>query len=161
MTQPIIQLKGFDKFFGDFAALSQVDLDIKTGEFFSLLGPSGCGKTTLLRLCYMQLMPTSGHVRIFGTDVRGLGRDDIALMRRRVGVVHQDVKFLDHLPLTENIALPLNDSGRQAEAGGTDLEELMSWVGLTNRAEALPPELLPLELTIRRLFELEDGVITL
>ncbi|MEP5968802.1 MAG: ATP-binding cassette domain-containing protein, partial [Sulfitobacter pontiacus] len=110
-------------------------------SFHFLTGPSGAGKTTLMKLCYGALLPTAGHLRIFGTDVRGLGRDDIALMRRRVGVVHQDVKFLDHLPLTENIALPLNVSGRHAETAGTDLEELMSWVGLTNRADALPPEL--------------------
>lgn len=51
-----------------------------------------------MKLCYGALLPTAGHLRMFGQDVRGLGRDDIALMRRRVGVVHQDVKFLDHLP---------------------------------------------------------------
>ena len=121
--------------------LSDITLKLAPGSFHVLTGPSGAGKTTLMKLCYGARLPTAGHLRMFGADVRGLGRDDIALMRRRVGVVHQDVKFLDHLPLTENIALPLNVSGRQAEAGGTDLEELMSWVGLTHRADALPPEL--------------------
>ncbi|MEQ5826855.1 ATP-binding cassette domain-containing protein [Sulfitobacter sp. NFXS29] len=137
----MIELENVAYSYGGGELLSDITLKLAPGSFHFLTGPSGAGKTTLMKLCYGALLPTAGHLRIFGTDVRGLGRDDIALMRRRVGVVHQDVKFLDHLPLTENIALPLNVSGRQAEAGGTDLEELMSWVGLTNRAEALPPEL--------------------
>ena len=137
----MIELENVAYSYGGGELLSDITLKLAPGSFHFLTGPSGAGKTTLMKLCYGALLPTAGHLRIFGTDVRGLGRDDIALMRRRVGVVHQDVKFLDHLPLTENIALPLNVSGRQAEAGGTDLEELMSWVGLTNRADALPPEL--------------------
>ncbi|WP_339639146.1 ATP-binding cassette domain-containing protein [uncultured Sulfitobacter sp.] len=137
----MIELENVAYSYGGGELLSDITLKLAPGSFHFLTGPSGAGKTTLMKLCYGALLPTAGHLRIFGTDVRGLGRDDIALMRRRVGVVHQDVKFLDHLPLTENIALPLNVSGRQAEAGGTVLEELMSWVGLSNRADALPPEL--------------------
>ncbi|UWR38297.1 MULTISPECIES: cell division ATP-binding protein FtsE [Sulfitobacter] len=137
----MIELENVAYSYGGGELLSDITLKLAPGSFHFLTGPSGAGKTTLMKLCYGALLPTAGHLRMFGADVRGLGRDDIALMRRRVGVVHQDVKFLDHLPLTENIALPLNVSGRQAEAGGTDLEELMSWVGLTHRADALPPEL--------------------
>jgi cell division transport system ATP-binding protein len=87
------------------------------------------------------LLPTAGHIRVFERDVRSLERDDVAHVRRRVGVVHQDVQFLDHLPVSENVALPLTVSGRQAEAADGDLTELMAWVGLTNRADAMPPEL--------------------
>ncbi|MFG6499333.1 MULTISPECIES: cell division ATP-binding protein FtsE [unclassified Sulfitobacter] len=137
----MIELENVAYSYGGGELLSDITLKLAPGSFHFLTGPSGAGKTTLMKLCYGALLPTAGHLRMFGQDVRGLGRDDIALMRRRVGVVHQDVKFLDHLPLTENVALPLTVSGRGAEAGGTDLEELMSWVGLTNRADALPPEL--------------------
>ncbi|MFG6559566.1 cell division ATP-binding protein FtsE [Sulfitobacter sp. 1A15299] len=137
----MIELENVAYSYGGGELLSDITLKLAPGSFHFLTGPSGAGKTTLMKLCYGALLPTAGHLRMFGQDVRGLGRDDIALMRRRVGVVHQDVKFLDHLPLTENVALPLSVSGRGAEAGGTDLEELMSWVGLTNRADALPPEL--------------------
>jgi len=94
-----------------------------------------------MKLCYGALLPTAGHVRLFDRDVRTLTRDDVALLRRRVGVVHQDCQFLDHLPVSENIALPLHVSGRSAEAQGEDLGDLMHWVGLTERAAALPPEL--------------------
>jgi len=102
--------------------------------------PSGAGKTTLLKLCYGELLATAGVVRLFGHDARQYGRDDVAMMRRRIGVVHQDCQFLDHLTLAENIVLPLKVAGREAEAAG-NLDDLLQWVGLTNQAQQLPPEL--------------------
>ena len=137
----MIELENVAYSYGGGELLSDISLKLAPGSFHFLTGPSGAGKTTLMKLCYGALLPTAGHVRLFGADVRGLGRDDIALIRRRVGVVHQDVKFLDHLDVTENISLPLTVSGRQAGAVGDDLGELLTWVGLTERAEALPPEL--------------------
>ena len=137
----MIDLENVAYSYGGGELLSDISLKLAPGSFHFLTGPSGAGKTTLMKLCYGALLPTAGHVRLFGADVRGLNRDDIAGVRRRVGVVHQDVQFLDHLSVTENIGLPLTVSGRQAETGGGDLDELMSWVGLTNRADALPPEL--------------------
>ena len=137
----MIELDNVAYSYGGGELLSDITLKLAPGSFHFLTGPSGAGKTTLMKLCYGALLPTAGHLRLFGSDVRAMGRDDIAMVRRRVGVVHQDVKFLDHLPLDENVALPLNVSGRQAEARGNDLAELLSWVGLTHRAEALPPEL--------------------
>jgi len=121
--------------------LSDVSLRLAPGSFHFLTGPSGSGKTTFLKLCYGALVPTSGNVRLFGEDVRQMNRDDIAFARRRVGVVHQDCQFLDHLNLRENLALPLTVSGNEALDDGANLKELMSWVGLTSRAEAMPPEL--------------------
>ncbi|WP_085307059.1 cell division ATP-binding protein FtsE [Planktotalea arctica] len=121
--------------------LSDVSLRLAPGSFHFLTGPSGSGKTTFLKLCYGALVPTSGSVRLFGEDVRTMNRDDIALARRRVGVVHQDCQFLDHLSLRENLALPLTVSGQEALDDDANLKELMGWVGLTARAEAMPPEL--------------------
>lgn len=121
--------------------LSDVSLRLAPGSFHFLTGPSGSGKTTFLKLCYGALVPTSGSVRLFGEDVRTMNRDGIALARRRVGVVHQDCQFLDHLSLRENLALPLTVSGQEALDDDANLKELMGWVGLTARAEAMPPEL--------------------
>lgn len=127
--------------YGGGELLSDISVKLAPGSFHFLTGPSGAGKTTLLKLCYGALLPTAGTVRLLGADVRTLQRDDIAMLRRRIGVVHQDVQFLDHLPVAENIALPLTVSGRGGAAQGGDLEELMAWVGLTERSQGLPPEL--------------------
>ncbi len=121
--------------------LTDVTLELAPGSFHFLTGPSGSGKTTLLRLCTMQLLPTAGTVRVFGQDVRLMGRDDIAAARRRIGIVHQDCQFLDHLSVAENIALPLDVAGRDAEAEAGNLAELLAWVGLSAQAAALPPQL--------------------
>jgi cell division transport system ATP-binding protein len=121
--------------------LTDISVQLAAGSFHFLTGPSGAGKTTLLKLCYGALQPTAGQVRVFGTDMRGLDRDAVALMRRRVGVVHQDCRFLDHLPVAENVALPLTVAGRDLDSEQQNLGELMTWVGLSERSGALPPEL--------------------
>ena len=121
--------------------LKDLTLRLAPGSFHFLTGPSGAGKTTLLRLCYIELLPTSGLVQIFNRDVTTLSRDEVALARRRIGVVHQDCKFLDHLTVAENIALPLSVSGRDASAQESNLDELLAWVGLAAQRNSLPPQL--------------------
>ncbi|MGV6850376.1 MAG: cell division ATP-binding protein FtsE [Marinibacterium sp.] len=118
-----------------------VTLTLQKGSFHFLTGPSGAGKTTLMRLCYGALHPTSGRVRIFGLNPAELDRDGLAMMRRRIGVVHQDCQFLDHLPVAENVALPLVTANRDVTGEQDNLRELLAWVGLTHRADAKPPEL--------------------
>ena len=137
----VIELENVAYSYGGGELLSDISLKLAPGSFHFLTGPSGSGKTTLLKLCYGALLPTAGYVRLFDADVRGLDRDDIAQVRRRVGVVHQDVQFLDHLNVSDNVSLPLMVAGRQVAQAEADLHELLTWVGLTNRAEAMPPEL--------------------
>ncbi|MFT4149297.1 MAG: ATP-binding cassette domain-containing protein [Paracoccaceae bacterium] len=125
--------------YGGGELLSEVSLTLAPGSFHFLTGPSGTGKTTLLKLCYADLLPTAGHVTLFERDARSLTRDEVALTRRRIGVVHQDVQFLDHLPVAANVMLPLTVAGRPGDA--RDLTDLLGWVGLGRLADALPPSL--------------------
>lgn len=119
--------------------LSGMTLSLQPGMFHFLTGPSGSGKTTLLRLCYADLLPNTGRLSVFGQDVTGLSRDGIAMLRRRVGVVHQDTQFLDHLPVAENVALPLSVSGQAVDMAA--MRDLLGWVQLAQHARALPPSL--------------------
>lgn len=137
----LIELENVGYSYGGGELLSDVSVSLSPGSFHFLTGPSGAGKTTLLKLCYGALLATAGRVRAFDLDFRGLDRDQMAMMRRRIGVVHQDCRFLDHLPLADNIALPLQVAGRDRQGEEGNLRELIQWVGLSERAGALPPEL--------------------
>ena len=125
--------------YGGGELLSELSLRLAPGSFHFLTGPSGSGKSTFLKLCYAELLPTAGRLTLFDREVRGLSRDDVALTRRRIGVVHQDCQFLDHLPLVANVALPLTVAGRTTVP--KDLSDLLGWVGLGHLADALPPSL--------------------
>ena len=137
----MIELQNVAYSYGGGELLSDISLKLAPGSFHFLTGPSGSGKTTFLKLCYMELMASSGLVQVFGQDTREMERSEIARNRQRVGVVHQDCQFLDHLPLSANVALPLMVAGRDVSQETENLNDLLSWVGLTHRADALPDEL--------------------
>ena len=115
-----------------------LNFDIAPQSFQFLTGPSGAGKTTLLRLMLLSLRPTRGTIRIFGEDASKLDKDMIASFRRRIGVVFQDFRLLDHLTTYENVALPLRVMGRDETGYRSEVVELLDWVGLGNRKNALP-----------------------
>jgi cell division transport system ATP-binding protein len=121
--------------------LKSVGFTLPKGSFHFLVGPSGAGKSSLLRLMYLALRPTSGTVRLFGRDVRHLTRDDVALMRRQIGVIFQDFQLLEHLNAFDNVALPLRVAGIREGRIREHVTELLNWVGLANHLKAYPPTL--------------------
>lgn len=137
----MIELNAASFSYGGQAILNDMTTTLAPGSFHFLTGPSGAGKSTFLKLCHGALKPTAGHISIFGKQTNSMTRDDIARTRQRIGVVHQDCQFLDHLSLTENILLPLTVSAQLSDHHAGDLQELMAWVGLSDRADALPPSL--------------------
>ena len=137
----MIELENVAYSYGGGDLLTDISLRLQAGSFHFLTGPSGAGKSTFLKLCYMELAASKGLVQVFGQDVAALSRDQIAFARRRIGVVHQECQFLDHLSVAENIALPLIVSGRDVEAEKQNLDDLIGWVGLTDQQNQLPPEL--------------------
>lgn len=121
--------------------LADVSLSLPPGSLTFLTGPSGAGKSTLLKLAYLGLRPTAGRVSLFGVDTTHLRRRDLAPLRRRVGVVFQEFRLLDHLSAYENVALPLRVAGAQERAYRQDVIELLTWVGLGDRLDARPATL--------------------
>ena len=121
--------------------LRDISLQIPERSFQFLSGPSGAGKTTLLRLLFMSLKPTRGLITIFGKDRSRISRSELPLLRRRIGVVFQDFRLLDHMTTYENVALPLRVRGREEATYRTDVTELLKWVGLGDRMHVLPPVL--------------------
>jgi len=121
--------------------LRDVTFRIDSHSFQFLTGPSGAGKTSLLRLLFLSLPPTRGLVTLFGHDTATLSKDDLATLRRRIGIVFQDFRLLDHMTTFENVALPLRVIGQSEDSYREEVVELLNWVGLGDRISALPPVL--------------------
>ncbi|RFC64312.1 cell division ATP-binding protein FtsE [Fulvimarina endophytica] len=118
--------------------LSDLDFEIRKQSFQFLTGPSGAGKTSLLRMLFLALKPTRGSISMLGRDVATLSRRDLPSIRRRIGVVFQDFRLLDHMTTFENVALPLRVRGRSEASYRQDVVDLIEWVGLGARMNAYP-----------------------
>jgi cell division transport system ATP-binding protein len=118
--------------------LRDLSFEIRRQSFQFLTGPSGAGKTSLLRMLFLALRPTRGLVTMLGRDVSTLARTDLPAIRRRIGVVFQDFRLLDHLTTYENVALPLRVRGKPESSYRQDVVDLVKWVGLGERMHALP-----------------------
>lgn len=121
--------------------LRDLTFRIEPQSFQFLTGPSGAGKTSLIRLLFMSLRPTRGLIRVFDRDLSVISKQELPELRRKIGVVFQDFRLLDHLTTYENVALPLRVIGKEEHEYRSDVIELLKWVGLGDRMHVLPPVL--------------------
>lgn len=118
--------------------LRDLNFRIEPRSFQYLTGPSGAGKTSLLRLLLLSIRPTRGLIQIFGRDSSTLKTSDLPKIRRRIGVVFQEFRLLEHLTTYENVALALRVVGKPESRYRADVIELLNWVGLGERINAYP-----------------------
>jgi cell division transport system ATP-binding protein len=121
--------------------LRDISFHIEGNSFQFLTGPSGAGKTSLLRMLFLSLPPTRGLITMFDRDITTLTKDGRATLRRRIGIVFQDFRLLDHLTTFENVALPFRVLGKEEASYRAEVIELLQWVGLGECMGALPPVL--------------------
>ncbi len=121
--------------------LQDISFDLPRGSFQFLTGPSGAGKTSLLKLIYLAQRPSRGLIWHFERDSSRLQRRELPDIRRRIGMVFQDFRTLDHLSVFENVALPLRVAGRKRKEYADDVAELIHWVGLGDKMDAHPQTL--------------------
>jgi cell division transport system ATP-binding protein len=121
--------------------LRDVTFALEPGSFTFLTGVSGAGKTTLLKLIDVSEPPSRGLISLFGRDIATAKRSEFPALRRRIGVVFQDFRLLDHLSAFDNVGLPLRLAGGRLQNYAQDVEELLTWVGLGDRLKARPPTL--------------------
>ncbi|WP_288901778.1 cell division ATP-binding protein FtsE [uncultured Sneathiella sp.] len=121
--------------------LRDISFHLRPGSFHFLTGPTGAGKSSLLKLLALSHRPSRGLITLFNKEVSSLARDDLPSMRRKIGVVYQDFRLLDHLSALENVALPLKIAGAKNDQIYQHVAELLEWVGLGRQVDAKPPTL--------------------
>ena len=121
--------------------LSDLSFSLSRGAFYFLTGPSGAGKTSLLKLLYLAQRPSRGQIRMFGENLVAAPRGRFPAFRRRIGVVFQDFRLVQHLSAFDNVALPLRVAGTDEREIAAPVREMLAWVGLQDRADARPATL--------------------
>ncbi len=138
----MVHLKGVGKIFSNtVVALSEVDLDIRKGDFAFLVGPSGAGKSTLLTILYRGIKPTRGSVIVNGVDVKDLKHYEVPEFRRRIGVIFQDFKLLPDRNVFNNVAFALEVIEAHPKDIAKRVGKALDLVGLTGKAKAKPFQL--------------------
>lgn len=129
--EPVVDMQNVSIRYGqDPEVLSDIKLSLAKGSFHFLTGKSGAGKTSLLSMMYLAQKPSRGTVTVFGTNIGFANRDTMALMRRRIGVVFQDFRLLEHMSAYDNVAVPLRVRGMNESEIAKRVKELLHWVEL-------------------------------
>ncbi|HTX49357.1 MAG TPA: ATP-binding cassette domain-containing protein [Caulobacteraceae bacterium] len=140
--QTVVRFEGVSMRYGrEPEVLKDISFELPRGSFHFLTGPSGSGKSTLLKLIFLAEQASRGRIEIFGRDVALMKRAERPAMRRKIGVVFQEFRLLDHLSVFDNAALGPRIAGRKAADYRADVADLLAWVGLGDRMHAMPPAL--------------------
>lgn len=138
----VIKFQDVSKKFGSsISALSDINLEIKSGEFVFIVGPSGAGKSTLLRLIAREYLPSSGNILIDNQDITKLKSKEIPLFRRKIGYVFQDFKLLDDRTVFENVALALEVRGFNDNEIKKEVERILKLFEIWDRRNLFPQQL--------------------
>ncbi|MGY8986470.1 MAG: cell division ATP-binding protein FtsE [Sphingomonadales bacterium] len=126
----------------DAEILKDISFELQPGSFHFLTGASGAGKSSLLKLLYLSHRPSRGLITFYDKNIVTLPRNDLPALRRKIGVVFQDFRLIEHLTAVENVALPLRLAGGAEDKKVLEhAEELLVWVGLKGRINARPSTL--------------------
>ena len=125
----------------DKPVLSKINLKIDPDSFHFLTGTSGAGKSSLLKMMYLALKPSKGHIEMFGRDTANLKMFEVSNIRKRIGIVFQDFRLIENLSIRENVALPLRIHGAKAKIIQRHVPELLDWVGLGDHLDSFPVSL--------------------
>jgi cell division transport system ATP-binding protein len=126
------------RYAGGAEVLHQLNLSLSRGELVYLMGPTGAGKSSLLRLLGLLQMPSQGELSLFGRNVAHLTRDEQSAFRRRIGMVFQDARLLEHLSGYDNVALPLRLHGARDDQIHGLVREMLTWLGFSAALDAKP-----------------------
>ena len=135
--QPILRFEDVAMRYGRAdEVLRDVSFEVETGSFHFITGASGAGKSSLLKLIYLAEKPSRGRIEMLGRDVVRMPAEERMRMRRRIGVIFQELRLLEHLTAFDNAALPLRIAGHKPQEYRADVAELLAWVGLKDRMGA-------------------------
>lgn len=142
MTNPLINIDGASKTYGDFHAVRDVSLQVKQGDIFGLIGKSGAGKSTLLRLINLLERPDSGEVTVDGRQLTSLSKRDLRDARRNIGMIFQQFNLLQNASVFDNVAFPLRiHGGLDPQQIAARVQECLELVELNGKAESYPAQL--------------------
>ncbi len=147
MTEPIIKVRSLHKYFGPLHVIQGVDLDVDQGEVVVIIGPSGGGKSTFLRCLNFLEEPSAGTVEVDKIEINAEGslrqqRKRIRELRQKAGMVFQQFNLFPHMTALENIIeAPMTVKGLSKKEATTKAEELLSWVGLSEKRDEYPSRL--------------------
>jgi cell division transport system ATP-binding protein len=137
----MIRFHNVTKYYGQNKALNDINLEINHGEFISLVGLSGAGKSTFLKIITGEETVDEGHVLIDDIDISQVRKSDLPYLRRKIGMVFQDIKLLPKRTAFENVAFAMEVSGHKRDKIKKEVPKILELVGLLHKQEAFPNEM--------------------